>query len=785
MSSEISINLTNDVVSSYDQTKTTVVGRAQLQTSPETSNPCVGSPMGRFLDVQTEVGAAPVGPLWFSPNDRLFILTSISATASQIAMYEINSVSGLPAYVGKITFTLPNLAVTTHVCKGLGVYNDSSNSTADWRVFLATTGSVAINGGVFCINKVGRGDFTPSGTSFVFATSTDQRGIYMLQNPTMMGALHVDQVFMGLFLDMTSNKLYAHNGTAALHQYVAFDAAVASLVLPNQNVTSISNQSPGVITCTSHGYKLNDQIVFLTGTLPTGLTIGTAYFVRGTAGYTADTFELSLTSGGASINTSGATASGVTLCRAFGQTGSGWLFRTGQLPALTGALLATDAEQFCVPTASPLNGSVLNGHECVAITTASNIYLGLLSELANVTGQSVVISINTPGVATSPVAHGYSNNDPISFSVGTVPTGLALNTTYYVRNPTTYTFEVSATSGGASINTTGAAAGYAFVSRTALTWPSLTTANLQGSPSQIITPTATMGNYDTTTDDFVYVTNTTKFVAKQLVNNEVRYLFGGIITDYYETYINPHLPTWGLNAVAGISRRSGWLFASSLTSGQRGVIYTSIYDDLTYDASYIVTPVVSLPNTIILGYSHYWEMYDYCGDTNIYYRTTGFGSEGGNWQGPLDKAALNSVVVEEDVQFKILFAAESSGYAMGPLLSALNIIFESSAAMSLYWLGDAENSTRSAESPARTAFYLHTDYASAVPTLYFRAYESSGGSLVRSANTSANASDFDYSSNGGSTWTPLGTIPNTVGTLVRYRWPTPPGTNINVSIAES
>ena len=782
MGNSLKIDLVSDVTASYDQTKVTTLGRAYLQTAPDDADPCVGGPLSRFLDVQTEVGAAPVGPLWFSPNNRLFVLTSVTATAAQIAMYEINSSTGVPAYIGKINFILPNSAATTHACRGIRVYNDSSNSTANWRVYLTTVGSVAINGGIFCINKVGRGDFTPSGTSFVFATSTDQKGVYSVQNPSMMGSLNTDVSCASIFLDTSSNRLYAHHGVSATHQYIVVAVDVASIVYTNQNVTGITVAAPGVVTCNGHGYLLNDIVVFTAGIVPTGLAVGTNYFVKNPA---LNTFEVGTTAAGGSITTTAGAASGVTVGRAFGQTSSGWLYRTGQLPALTGTMLLVDAEQYCVPTASPLNGSVLNGNACVAVTTSTNLYLGLLSELATVAGQNATVSVASPGVVTCGGAgHGYSANDPISFSVGTLPTGLSLNTQYFVRNPSTYTFEVSLTSGGASINTTGVA-GVAIVARAAPAWPSLTTSNLLGTPSQIITPTATMGNYDTTTDDFVYVTNTSKFVAKQLVNNQVRYAFGAIVTDYYETYIDPRLSSWGLNAVAGIARRSGWLFASSLTVGQRGVIYTSIYDDYTYGSSSIITPVVSLPNSIIRGYSHFWEMYDYCGDTLIYYRTTGFGSAAGNWQGPLSKSYESNVPITGDVQFKIEFVAESAGYTMGPLLQSLNISFDSTANMSLSWLGDAENSTRSTESPARTAFFLQTAYASTVPVLHFRAYESDSGSLVRSASTSINAADFDYSTNGGTSWVALGTIPNTVGTLVRYRWPTPPGTNINVCIAES
>lgn len=68
---------------------------------------------------------------------------------------------------------------------------------------------------------------------------------------------------------------------------------------------TISNASPGVVTLASHGFAANDPVVFSTsGSLPTGLTAGTKYFVKTVL--TANTFTVSATAGGAAINTSSA-----------------------------------------------------------------------------------------------------------------------------------------------------------------------------------------------------------------------------------------------------------------------------------------------------------------------------------------------------------------------------------------------------------------------------------------------------------------------------------------------
>lgn len=69
-------------------------------------------------------------------------------------------------------------------------------------------------------------------------------------------------------------------------------------------LTSITNASPSVLNYTSQPFANGDRVVLsTTGTLPTGLTVGTVYYVVSAA---TNSFSLSATSGGAAINTSSA-----------------------------------------------------------------------------------------------------------------------------------------------------------------------------------------------------------------------------------------------------------------------------------------------------------------------------------------------------------------------------------------------------------------------------------------------------------------------------------------------
>jgi hypothetical protein len=86
--------------------------------------------------------------------------------------------------------------------------------------------------------------------------------------------------------------------------------------------------------------------------------------------------------------------------------------------------------------------------------------------------------------------------------------------------------------------------------------------------------------------------------------------------------------------------------------------------------------------------------------------------------------------------------------------------------------------------PSRSAFRLKSTYTSSVPTLYYRALDLTNVTLV-THNTVTNAALFEYSTNGGVAWNVLGTIPNTVGTLVRYTFSSPPGVDIRPSLREA
>jgi hypothetical protein len=415
--------LQSNVVSSYDKTKTTVQGRAFQKTI--SSLLAVGPPLTKFIDVQTDTGIAPGGPMYLSPNGRLFLISSIVGGLATLVLYNFNTTTGVYSFVGKLAVTLPNQAATVHSLRGFKV---TDAGTTGWKIFIGTTGSVLQNGGTFMVNAVALADFVPSGfATLPMATGTSQKAVYFLQDPSAAGANYVATSLAAMVLPWQSanaginTKVFVHNGVSAVHQYYAYDWSIAPQVANTQTNATISVAAPGVVTTGSaHGFSALDQVIFTAGTVPTGLALNTVYFVVA-AGLTTTQFSVSLTSGGAAITTTGSAGSGVTVMRGFGICTNTFSLKTGNLPALAGTLLNANCEFHAVPS-----HTTNSGFDCDFFASTTNLYLGKFSDLtsgattwpslvtSNVLGSGSDVTTPTPVFAT------YSNEcDLALFSTNT------------------------------------------------------------------------------------------------------------------------------------------------------------------------------------------------------------------------------------------------------------------------------------------------------------------------------------------------------------------------------
>lgn len=292
-----------------------------------------------------------------------------------------------------------------------------------------------------------------------------------------------------------------------------------SAFLGGSQTATISIANPSIITVAASPVTGAAVTFSTTGTLPTGLTAGTTYYVSkinattfnvstsstlsplvqvtasGSGVHTVSNMSLAVTPPAASNNTQLATTAYVTSAVAVQPASSASLASTNWTVSETFAnqtatiTIATPA--VVTVAAAPALGTA------VAFTTTGALPTGLTANtayyvfnrtsttynLATTPGQyqTATISIGAPAVVT--VGTAPNNGDVVSFSTtGTLPTGIVAGTNYYVVNRTATTFNISATSGGSAITTSGTQSGV----QTA-TWRTLV--NTSGSQSGTQTET--------------------------------------------------------------------------------------------------------------------------------------------------------------------------------------------------------------------------------------------------------------------------------------------------------
>lgn len=684
----LTAGLLDDVVSSYDQTKTTIQGRAYSKTID--GKTALGPPINRFMDSQTDAAVTlAANGMVMTPNGRVFILGPEAGSATPLLLYTINYATGATSYVGRVNINLPDVASTTTTYRSIKVID---TGTTGWKVFVTTTGSVVINGGTMLVNNLALTDFVPIGFPTIpFATGNDQKAVYFCQDPANFGSLHSNSniAAAGSILDHAANRLYVHNGIAATHQYFVFDTSVA----PTWTGFAVTGtEATNLINHAGHTFNAGDQVTFSALTGGAGLTVGNTYFV--VSPVAGVSYQLAITTGGSAINfTTDITAA--TIGRAFGQTGALFLHKTGNLPALLNSLLLTDSEDY----AEPLHGP-LSGFDCAFFATTTNLYLGKLSEL---------------------------------------------------------------TAGATS-------------------WPSLATVNALGTPNQIVVGNLTYATWSNALDKAVYSTGLI-FMMKQFVNNDIDTIFGGTNNKYFEGLSGNEVVEFQPNtAISVLDIEQGWIAIGNVTTGQRGIMLADLRSDSQFDYSFIVTKVKDLGPAVLKYITTIDALYDFTGSLEVYYRTSGFGSISGGWTAMPFADDLTALAGGTQIQFKISFATLGLDTSIPAQLVEFFMGYESLTDNSDNWelsVDDSDNGN-----PSRSAFRLKKAYASSVPTLYYRALDLTDVTLV-THNTSANASLFEYSTNSGVSWNSLGTIPNTVGTLVRYTFAAPPGVDIRPSLKES
>jgi len=192
--------------------------------------------------------------------------------------------------------------------------------------------------------------------------------------------------------------------------------------------------------------------------------------------------------------------------------------------------------------------------------------------IQGVTGQGVTMTIATPCVVTSAVA--FSDGTPITLSTtGWLPTGLVPGVTYYTKYISTYTFNLAATSGGASINTTGTQSGTQRIAQRGVLLSSLTGSD----------------GYTPLFQNTFTVSDASRFVL----------VFG--TNDYGSTVLDPMLIRWSdqeslttwypaiTNQAGSVRLSHGSKIVTTVQSRQEILVYT---DQSVYSLQYLGPPFV-------------------------------------------------------------------------------------------------------------------------------------------------------------------------------------------------
>lgn len=777
----LDLKLLESVGTSYDQTRTTLAGRVSQRTID--SKPVLGPSPTRFLDVFSDTAGAftPTTTMFATDSGRLFMIGAIASGALPVVLYEINQTTGVHQYIGRINIAVPASPAIVHTIRSIKVLD---SGTTGWKIYIVASGTVLIGGsGVLLANNIARADFSQvSPPTIPFATGNNQKAVYQL----------------GRLPSLSSRSMTITLGTP-----VKFNFA-------------------------GHGFSNNDQVYFTSqvGAAWTASTFAanTKYFVRNAS---ANDFELSATFNGTSINAAAGPTSVVMQPVNQEIDAFGAIIDVAANRLYTHVGTAANPQYFVrdtsvAPTYSTLSVDIVSGTpakiglighgltenepvQFLAGSLPAAFALNTTYFVRNLTANDFELSATAGGASINAVtsavgvtlgkAFGYTNSQWLhqtSILPAIAGTLLASTDVDAIATPTNAPLNGSLLNGQKcaffATSTNLYLGRLDELTPGATTWASLTTSNMLGLPSQIVTPVVVTASWSDALDSAIVLigsaaTNAFRFMLKKVENNKLTALFGDYCMEFYETTTKEAYELRPSSPYLNFTNNSGWIFALSSATGQRGVFASDVRSDSLFDHSYIVSKVVTLPqNAVLKAVDVEKELIKTGGEVKVEYRLSGFGSISGGWV-ELDPDQELAIPAGSQIQFKLSFKSHTFDRTSHVQVSDLLIGYDAPEELSDNWEYSYDDS--SAGSPTRIGFRLKQAYSAAIPsTLRFQASDLSGTILVSQTITS-NPTNFQYSTDGGTTWLALGTVPNTVGTLVRYTFTSPPGTDIRPSLKDS
>jgi len=355
----------------------------------------------------------------------------------------------------------------------------------------------------------------------------------------------------------TNLKYYIENGGV----YYDVTPIRAEVTLTNP-FTTISTSKIVTVADSSGGYKNGDFVTFTGATSVGGITISGEYqltAISGATSYTitADTAASSGATGGGTVYAVYQVNVGPTYAVPLSGWGAGpWGSGTwGNGTTTTDSLRIWNANNF--------------GQDLLYGPRGAPLYYWNAT-IGNIPS-TVSITIATPAVVTA--ALNLADATAIQFqTTGALPTGLTVGTTYYTKYLTATTFNLSLTSGGAAINTSGSQSGIT-----------------QISPRGVPVSSLTGAHYVPLYQNYFLISDASRFVL----------VFG--TNDYGSTVLDPMLIRWSdqestvewypsaTNQAGSLRLSHGSRIVTALQSRQEIVVWT---DSTLYSLQYLGAPIV-------------------------------------------------------------------------------------------------------------------------------------------------------------------------------------------------
>ena len=355
----------------------------------------------------------------------------------------------------------------------------------------------------------------------------------------------------------TNLKYYIENGGA----YYDITPVRAEVTLTNPFTTYAASKTVTVAD-SAGGYTNGDFVTFTGATAVGGITISGEY-------------QISAISGATTYTITAATAA------SSGATGGGTVYAVYQVR--TGPVYAVPLSGWGAgPWGSGTWGNGTSATDSLRIWNANNFGQDLLygprggplyywNANIGLAASTATITIASPAVVTAVL--NLADKTAIQFqTTGALPTGLTVGTTYYTKYLTATTFNVSATPGGAAINTSGTQSGTTSIS-----------------PRGVLVSSLNGADYVPLYQNYFLISDASRFVL----------VFG--TNDYGSTVLDPMLIRWSdqestvewypaaTNQAGSVRLSHGSRIVTALQSRQEIVVWT---DSTLYSLQYLGAPIV-------------------------------------------------------------------------------------------------------------------------------------------------------------------------------------------------